>query len=137
MTEVGLPALSYIVTMNERGIRRRRALAVNIKIATYVRTTSVTTFENDFAHLAWGVDFGLAEPSVVSSPKWRYKGRFVESTESQWLSEEEARDSFTLLQLDVFHTLWETYHRAECQARPASTLTRKERDGIDREHALK
>ena len=39
--------------------------------------------------------------------------------------------------LDVFHALWETYHGAECQARPTSTLTRKERDGIDREHALK
>ena len=68
--------------------------------------------------------------------KWRYKGRFVNGTELQWLSEEEARDSFTPLQLDVFNTLWETYHGAECQARPTSTLTRKERDGIDREHAL-
>ena len=31
----------------------------------------------------------------------------------------------------------ETYHGAECKARPTSTLTRKERDGIDGEHALK
>ena len=69
--------------------------------------------------------------------KWRYKGRFVDGTESHWLSEEEARDSFTTLQLDVFHARWETYHGAECRAKPTSTLTRKERDGIDREQALK
>ena len=61
----------------------------------------------------------------------------MNGTESQWLSEEEARDSFTPLQPDVFHVLWETYHGAECRARQTSTLTRKERDGIDREHALK
>ena len=106
------------------------------------------------AHLAWGVNFGLAEPSIVASPmytlidrkavmdqgnawKWRYKGRFVDGTESQWLSVGEARNSFTPLQLDLFHALWKTYHGVECQARPTSTLTRKERDGIDREQALK
>ena len=61
----------------------------------------------------------------------------MDGTESQWLSEEEARDIFTPLQLDVFHPLWETYHGAECQARPPATLTRKKRDGIYREHALK
>ena len=111
-------------------------------------------FENEFAHLAWGVDFELAQPSIVASPmytlidrktemgqgnawKWRYKGRFVDGRESQWLSEEEARDSSTPLQLDVCHALWETYHGAECRARPTSTLTRKERDGIDQEQALK
>ena len=69
--------------------------------------------------------------------KWRYKGRFVDCTESQWLSEEEAREYFTPLQPDVFNALWETYHGAACQTRPTSTLTRKERAGIDRELALK
>ena len=61
----------------------------------------------------------------------------MDGTQSQWLPDEEARDSFTPLQLDVFHALWETYHGAECQARPTLTLTRKERDGIDREQAVK
>ena len=61
----------------------------------------------------------------------------MDGTESQWLSEEKARDSFTPIQLDVSHALWETYHGAECRARPTSTLTRKERDEIDREQALK
>ena len=153
VTEVVLPGLSYI-TMNGRGIRRRRASAANIKMFHLRPDDLRHDFENEFAHLAWGIDFGLAEPSIVASPmytvidrkavmgqgnawKWRYKGRFVDGAELQWLSEEEARDSFTPLQLDVFHALWETYHGAECQARPTSTLTRKEREGIDREHALK
>ena len=61
----------------------------------------------------------------------------MDGAESQWLSELEARDSFTPLQLDVLHTLWETYHEAECQARPTSTLTQREGDETDREHALK
>ena len=60
----------------------------------------------------------------------------MDDKESQWLSEEKARESFTPLQLDVFHALWETYYGAVCEARPTSTLTRNERDGIDREQAL-
>ena len=140
--------------MNGRRIRRRRVSAANIKMF-HIRPDDLRhDFENEFAHLAWGVDFGLAEPSIVASPmytlidrravmdqgnawKWRYKGRFVDGTESQWLSEEEAQGSFTPLQLDVSHALWETYYGAKCQVRPTSTLMQKERDGIDREHALK
>ena len=61
----------------------------------------------------------------------------MDGTESQWLSEEEARDGFTPLQVDVFHALWKTYNGAECRARPTSTLTRKGRDGMDRAQALK
>ena len=119
MTEVLLSGLSYIVTMNGRGIRRRRAFAANIKMFHLRPDNLRHDFENEFSHLAWEVDFGLAEPSVVASSmyilidrmavmgqgnawKWRYKGRLVDGTESQWLSEEEARDSFTPLQLDVF-----------------------------------
>ena len=61
----------------------------------------------------------------------------MNGTESQWLSEEEVQGSFTPLQLDVLHVLWEAYHGAEYQTRPTSTLPRKERDGIDRERASK
>ena len=59
VTEVVLPGLSYIVTMNWRGIRRRRAS----------RSDDLRhDFENEFAHLAWVVEFGFAEPSIVGSP---------------------------------------------------------------------
>ena len=64
MTEVVSPGLSYIVTMNGQGIRRRRASASNIKMF-YLRPDDLRhDFEKEFAHLGWGVDFGLAESSI-------------------------------------------------------------------------
>lgn len=68
--------------------------------------------EKNIAHLAWAEDFGLAEPSTVASPlykfigrkavkggtnswTWRYRGRYVDGTESPWLTESEAGSSFT------------------------------------------
>ena len=113
MTEVVLRGLSYIVTMNGREIRGRRASASNIKMFHLRADDLRHDIENEFAHLAWGIDFGLAEPSIVASPmytlidrtavmgqgnacRWRHKGLFVDGTESQWLSEEEARDNFTI-----------------------------------------
>ena len=153
MNEVVLPELSYVVTMNRRGIRRRKVSAKNIKMF-HIRPDDLGhDFENEFAHLAWGVDFGLAAPSTVALPmytlidrygvmgqgnasKWRCKARLVDGTEWQWLSEEEARDSFTPLQLDVSRGR-ETCHGVDFRAMPTSTLSRKEIDGIDGEHALK
>ena len=60
VTEVALPGLSYIVTMNGRGIRRRRTSASNIKVFHLRPDDLHHDFENEFVHLAWGVDFGLA-----------------------------------------------------------------------------
>ena len=154
MTGVVVPEHSYIVAINGRGIRRRRASAANIKMFHLRPDDLCHDFENEFAHLTWGVGFGLAEPLILPSRmytpidrnammgqgnawKWRHKGRFVDGMESQWLSEKETRDSFPLLQLDVFNALCETYNGAECQARPTSTITQNKRDWIDREHALK
>ena len=62
---------------------------------------------DEFAHLASGTDLALAQPSTVTSPSyadreaveggggsrvWRYKGRYLEGTDSHWLSVEEARE---------------------------------------------
>ena len=68
VTEVVLPGLSYIVTINGRGIRRRRASAVNTKLFHLRPGDLRHDFENEFAYLEWGVDFGLAETSTVASP---------------------------------------------------------------------
>ena len=65
---------------------------------------------------------GLAEPATVEAPVytlfdrrtvqdgrkpwvWEYRGRYLDGQESHWMSEEEALDNFTPLQLDVFHAL--------------------------------
>ena len=44
-------------------------------------------------------------------------------------------DSFTGLQLDVFHAVWEFY-RQQAKPRPAETLSQAERDSVAREEAL-
>ena len=90
VAEVFFPGLSYIVTMNGRGICRRRASASSIKMFHLSLDDLRHDHENEFAHLEWGDYFGLAKPSIVASPmytlidrkavmgsgnawKWRYK----------------------------------------------------------------
>ena len=110
-------------------------------------------FEDEFAHLAWESDLGLEEVSVAASPlytlldrrvvhkndhvwRWEYRGRFQGGSESEWVDEEEASNSFTSLQLDVFHALWEAYHGSHCQPRPPTAPSKSERDALSRELAL-
>lgn len=41
--------------------------------------------------------------------RWEYQGRYHDGEESPWISELEALESFTPLQLDMFHALWNLY----------------------------
>ena len=66
-----------------------------------------------------------------------YRGRYQNGAESQWLTGDEAKDSFTLLQLDVFHAMWETYKTVECRPRPDGVPSKGERYATSREEALK
>ena len=68
---------------------------------------------------------------------WEYKGRHLDGVESNWLNEEEVQESFTPLQLDVFHALWERYYGADHRTRPPGVPTRGEREAVSREEALK
>ena len=82
--------------------------------------------DDEFAQFAWTSDLGLKSPSTVANPfytlvdrrritsstgveSWEYRGRYQRGTDSRWVSEVEALDSFTPLQLDVFHALWNLY----------------------------
>ena len=65
-----------------------------------------------------------------------YKGRFQNGAESGWTTEEDALDSFTPMQLDVFHAMWELYHDKSRGTRPPTAATRMQRDALDRAHAL-
>ena len=58
VTEVVLQGLSHIVTVNGRGILRQLASASKIKMFHLRPDDLRHDFENEFAHLAWGVDFG-------------------------------------------------------------------------------
>ena len=66
-----------------------------------------------------------------------YKGRYQDGVEFNWLDEEEARESFTPLQLDVFHALWELEHGADRRTRPPGVPTRGDREAGSREEALR
>jgi len=67
---------------------------------------------------------------------WTYKVINVDVIESHWLSEEEAKDSFTPLQLDVFHALWEANHGEEKRPRLTLAQTKAGRDAEERKRAL-
>lgn len=43
--------------------------------------------------------------------------------------------SFTPMQLDVFHPMWDLHHDEAGGARPQTAATRVERDTLDRAHA--
>ena len=153
ITAVEQPGLSYQATMSGRRIRGRVASAANIK-AFHERPEHMRhDFEDEFGHLAWGEDLGLGSTSTVAVPlytltdrkavgdpggawDWHYKGRYQSGAESEWLEEEEIRDSFTPLQLDVFHALWETYKDPGCRPRPEPAPPKGKRDTEARTRAL-
>ena len=55
---------------------------------------------------------------------------------SPWLTSDETSDSFSPLQLDVFHALYEEYHGADATPRPAGPPTRGAREVASRDQAL-
>eukprot|EP00752_Nemacystus_decipiens_P011522 g10231.t1 len=111
-------------------------------------------FEDEYSHLVWSSDLGLQSTSVVAVPlytltsrrvshnatgtgawTWEYRGRYQDGAQSDWITEDEARDSFSPLQLDVFHALWEL-HNPNVAPRPPGEPTRGEREAESRERAL-
>ena len=103
-----------------------------------------------FAQYAWPADCGLAAPSEAATPlytlsdrrvivtelgskKREYRGRYQDGRESGWLTEIEILGNFTLLQLDVFHALWNLYHPHAVHGDPAA---RKKRPTLTREEAF-
>ena len=117
------PELSYAVHLNGRSIARKRVSAVDIKPFHERPVELRHEFEDEFSHFVWGPDIGPAEVSNVAAPLytlidrkaswigedtwvWEYKGRHRDGAESSWRREEDAQESFTPLQLDVFHALW-------------------------------
>ena len=101
---------SLVVNLDGRRIRRRTVSVANVK-PFYLRPVDLRhEFEDEFAHAAWGPDLGLAEASTATSPvytlfdreavqgkcdtwSWEYQGRLQDEAESQWLTEDEAKDS--------------------------------------------
>ena len=148
------PSQSVEVILKGRRVRKRVVSVASVKMFHLRRKDLRHSFEDEFSHLAWESDLGLADISVAASPlytlfdrrvvhknshvwNWEYRGRYQDGSASDWIDEEEALNSFTALQLDVFHALWEAYHATSFRPRPPEAPDKSERDALARESALK
>eukprot|EP00752_Nemacystus_decipiens_P018499 g16585.t1 len=149
--------LSFTVRLNGRQVRHRTVAASDMKLFHSRPKDLQLPFEDEFSHFVWGPDLGLVEDSVVAAPlytlidrkptqgagrvseawAWEYRGKYQDGSTSSWLTEDEVKDSFSPLQLDVFHALWEDYHGPDIAPRPPGAPTRGEREVATREAALK
>ena len=84
--------------------------------------------------------YTLADRCTIQFPdgpwEWRYRGLYSNGSLSGFITENECRGSFTPLQLDVFHTLWELYPHPCPRPRSATQLSPGERLAANREQAL-
>ena len=137
--------------MKGRQLRTRKVHTGLIK-PFHVRTRDLRhPMADEFAQYAWSSDFAPTQLSVAARPlytlisrrevctdsgsrKWEYKGRYQEGSESPWLTEVEVLDSFTPLQLDVFHALWNLYHPSTPSTQNAPS--RKTNPHLERARAL-
>ena len=135
VTAVITPGLCYRVTLQQRRERVRRAAASHIK-PYHLRPPSLRhDFGDDDTHFAWGPDLGLATASTVTSPlytlvdccpiqlpngswMWRYRGCFLNGSLSGFITESECLESFTPLQVDVFHASWKPYQSPDYRPDP-------------------
>ncbi|CAB1114741.1 unnamed protein product [Ectocarpus sp. CCAP 1310/34] len=146
--------LCFTVQMNGRRVRQRRVVAADVKPFHQRPAHLQLEYEDEFSHLIWSADLGLAGTSVAAVPPytlmarrvgpgkggadawaWEYRGRYQDGAQSDWITEDEARDSFSPLQLDVFHALWELHHPSDA-TRPTGEPTRGEREVESRDRAL-
>ena len=147
--------VSFTVQLNGRRIRQRKVAASDLK-PYHARPQHLRLpFEDEYAHLVWSADLGLVDTAVVGVPlytlvdrrvvhrsgttlawTWRYQGRYQDSALSSWITEDEAGDNLSPLQLDVFHALYEIYHDADATPRPTGPPTRGVREVASREQAL-
>eukprot|EP00752_Nemacystus_decipiens_P002618 g2451.t1 len=116
-----LDRLCFTVQMNERPIRQRRVVAADVKPFHQRPDHLQLDFED-----VWSADLGLAGTPIVAVPlytltarelgtgtggsgtwAWEYRGRYQDGAQSGWITDDEAQDSFSPLQLDVFHALRE------------------------------
>ena len=149
-----LERLCLTVQLTGRRNRQRHVIAADVK-PSYPRPHHLQLpFENDFSHLIWSAYLGLADTFVVGvslytliarrvgkgtghigPSAWEYRGRYQDSAQSDWITEDKARDGFMPLQLDVFHALWELHH-PEGDDRPPGDPTRGEREVESRDRGL-
>ena len=139
--EIGQIGLILKVVMQGRKVRARTVSTADVKLF-HVRPPDLRhPMADEFAQFAWTSDLGLKSPSTVANPfytlvdrrrvtsskgveRWEYRGCYQRGTDSRWVSEVEALDSFTPLQLDVFHAQWNLYQPLPDAATPPPSKKR-------------
>ena len=131
----------------------RRAAASHIKLYNLRPPSLRHDYGDEYAHFAWDPDLGLDAASTLASPLytlvdrcavqlpnrswgWRYHGHYLNGSPSGFITESECLDSFSPMQLDVFHALWELYQPPRHRPRLAAKSTSSERLAANRAHAL-
>lgn len=91
--------------------------------------------------LLWGHDLGLVACFTIASPlytlivwtlvehpnrtcEWNYPGRYLNGSNSDSMPESECFESFSLLQEDALHALWEQYEPPDYKPCPSLKPTR-------------
>ena len=84
--------------------------------------------------------YTLVDRCTVQLPngswEWRYRGRYLNGSLSGFITESECLDSFSPMQLDVFHALWGLYQPPRHRPQPAGKPSSVQRLAADRAHAL-
>lgn len=124
VTAIEQSSFSYQATLSGRRKKRMAVSTVNINRPTYSRR------ERTFTVVAPSYTLTGQQPTASSGDawKWRYRGRHQKWDGVGVPAEEEVMDSFTSLQLGVFHSLWGTYKEKDCRSRPAAPPSKQKRD---------
>ena len=149
VTRVVFKGLSAVIEMNGRRKRSRTVSVASLKPFHRRSSDLRHPIGDEFAQIAWGADLGLKGDSVAAAPmytlidrkqmvsesgtaRWEYRGRYLDGVSSDWVTEAESLDSFTPLQLDNFHALWNLHppdvEQTQATARPQkrTPLSRRE-----------
>ena len=132
VVEVVIEGLSVVIEMEGRTTRSRTVSAASLK-PFYTRPSDLGhPMENEFAQMAWGADLGSEGTRLQQhqcTRSWtggggsrdgECRGRYLDGVASDWISEAESPDSFTPLQLNTLHALWNLYDPSSEWSRTAA-----------------
>ena len=138
VVDVVFEGLSVVIEMEGRATCSRTASTASLK-PFYPRPSDFRhPMEDEFAQVAWGADLRLGGHSTTAAPtytlldrrwvvrsagaaRWEYRSRYLDGVASDWVSETEALGSFTPLQLDMCHVLWNLYDPSSDGNRPSAS----------------
>ena len=135
VVEVLIQGFSAVIE-TESGAKRSNMASTSSLKPLYTRISDLRhSMEDDFEQMASRAELELGEHSTIAAPiytlldrrrvvsasgvaRWEYRGRYLDEVASEWVSEAESLGSFTPLQLDTFHALWNLYEPSSERNQP-------------------